>query len=84
MGEPHLKVAVEKVRQTTGIAVTTGRPQVAYRETVVRGVTEMARRHVKQDGRAGQCAHIVLDVTPLDGRGDDVAAPPLTLSPPSY
>ncbi|WP_328827479.1 elongation factor G [Streptomyces sp. NBC_00252] len=69
MGELHLEVAVEKIRRATGVEVNVGRPRVAYRETVVRGVSGMVFRHVKQDGGAGQFAHIVLDVEPLDGPG---------------
>ncbi|MFB9336933.1 elongation factor G [Actinoplanes octamycinicus] len=67
LGELHLEVAVEKLRQRTGLAVTMGRPQVAYRETVRRGVTGLLHRHVKQDGGAGQFAHVVLDVSPGEG-----------------
>ncbi|MEQ4305075.1 elongation factor G [Plantactinospora sp. B6F1] len=66
MGELHLEVAVEKIRQDRGLEVVVGRPQVAYRETVLRGVSGLVYRHVKQDGGAGQWAHVVLDVTPLD------------------
>ncbi|KUL29299.1 elongation factor G [Actinoplanes awajinensis subsp. mycoplanecinus] len=67
LGELHLEVAVEKLRQRTGLAVTMGRPQVAYRETVRHGVTGLLYRHVKQDGGSGQYAHVVLDVAPGDG-----------------
>jgi elongation factor G len=66
MGELHLEVAVEKIRQSNGLEVNVGRPQVAYRETVVRGVTGLLYRHVKQDGGAGQYAHVLIDVAPLD------------------
>ncbi|MBO7936242.1 elongation factor G [Streptomyces sp. S9] len=66
MGELHLEVAVEKIRRTLGLEVNVGRPRVTYRETVVRGVTGLVFRHVKQDGGAGQFAHVVLDVEPLD------------------
>ncbi|MFE9763971.1 elongation factor G [Streptomyces sp. NPDC005808] len=65
MGELHLEVAVEKIRRAHGLDVRVGRPKVAYRETVVRGVTGLVHRHVKQDGGAGQFAHVVLDVEPL-------------------
>ncbi|MCY1145674.1 elongation factor G [Actinoplanes sp. Pm04-4] len=68
MGELQVEVAVTKLREA-GVAVTAGRPQVSYRETVVRGVTGLVHRHVKQDGGAGQFAHVVLDVAPLDGTG---------------
>ncbi|GAA1638446.1 elongation factor G [Actinoplanes couchii] len=69
VGELHLEVAVEKLRQTTGLELITGRPRVAYREAVTGGVTGVVYRHVKQDGGAGQFAHVVLDVTPADGTG---------------
>ncbi|MEU2280387.1 elongation factor G [Streptomyces sp. NPDC013178] len=65
MGELHLEVAVEKIRRTLGLEVNVGRPRVTYRETVGRGVSGVVFRHVKQDGGAGQFAHVVLDVEPL-------------------
>ncbi|WP_336886029.1 elongation factor G [Streptomyces mexicanus] len=68
-GELHLEVAVEKLRRAHGIEVGVGRPRVALRETVVRGVSQCVYRHVKQDGGAGQFAHVVLDVEPADGEG---------------
>ncbi|MGW0605979.1 elongation factor G [Streptomyces sp. NPDC002644] len=69
MGELHLEVAVEKARRSGGPDLTVGRPRVALRETVVAGVAGFVHRHVKQDGGAGQFAHVVLDVEPLDGLG---------------
>jgi elongation factor G len=71
MGELHLEVAVEKIRRTLGIGVAVGPPRVAHRETVVRGVTGMLYRHVKQDGGAGQFAHVVIDVAPLTAEEAD-------------
>ncbi|MFB7057537.1 elongation factor G [Streptomyces vinaceus] len=65
MGELHLEVAVEKIRRSHGLRIAVGRPRVAYRETVVRGVSGLVYRHVKQEGGAGQFAHVVLDVEPL-------------------
>ncbi|WIX99530.1 elongation factor G [Amycolatopsis mongoliensis] len=67
LGELHLEVAVEKLRRDRGLDVAVGRPSVAHRETVVRGVSGLLYRHVKQDGGAGQFAHVVLDVGPGDG-----------------
>ncbi|MGQ4720280.1 elongation factor G [Streptomyces tunisiensis] len=66
MGELHLEVAVERVRSDHGLEVNVGRPRVSHRETVGRGVSGFVHRHVKQDGGAGQFAHVVLDVEPLD------------------
>ncbi|GAA4057188.1 elongation factor G [Streptomyces shaanxiensis] len=67
MGELHLEVAVEKIRRDLGLEVNVGRPRVSYRETVGRGVSGFVFRHVKQDGGAGQFAHVVLDVAPAEG-----------------
>ncbi|MBT3166465.1 elongation factor G [Streptomyces sp. Vc74B-19] len=66
MGELHLEVAVERIRSDHGLGVAVGRPRVSHRETVGRGVSGFVYRHVKQDGGAGQFAHVVLDVEPLD------------------
>ncbi|MFE1288443.1 elongation factor G [Streptomyces sp. NPDC058751] len=75
MGELHLEVAVEKIRRAQGLDVAVGRPRVSYRETVARGVSGLVYRHVKQDGGAGQFAHVVLDVEPLGtGPGGDGGA----------
>ncbi|MFB8244128.1 elongation factor G [Streptomyces sp. NPDC055952] len=67
MGELHLEVAVEKLRRDLALEVNAGRPRVSHRETVVRGVSGLVFRHVKQDGGAGQFAHVVLDVEPYEG-----------------
>lgn len=67
MGELHLEVAAEKIRRAHRLEVRVGRPQVAYRETVARGVSGLVYRHVKQDGGAGQFAHVVIDVEPWEG-----------------
>ncbi|MFJ4782574.1 elongation factor G [Streptomyces sp. NPDC088794] len=66
MGELHLEVATEQLRRVHALEVNVGRPRVSYRETVGRGVSGLVFRHVKQDGGAGQFAHVVLDVEPAD------------------
>ncbi|MDH6115242.1 elongation factor G [Kitasatospora sp. MAP12-15] len=70
LGELHLEVAVEKIRRAHGLEVGVGRPQVAYRETVGRGVSGLLYRHVKQDGGAGQFAQVVLDLEPAAPGGE--------------
>ncbi|MCB5167734.1 elongation factor G [Streptomyces bambusae] len=71
LGELHLEVAVEKVRRDHGLDVVVGRPRVTYRETLLRGVSGLVYRHVKQDGGSGQFAHVVIDVAPLDAQGGE-------------
>ena len=74
MGELHLEVAAEKIRRDHGLDVRVGRPQVAHRETLVRGVSGLVYRHVKQDGGAGKFAHVVIDVEPLEATGAEEGA----------
>ncbi|ALG08487.1 elongation factor G [Kibdelosporangium phytohabitans] len=66
MGELHLEVAVEKIRRRHGLDIGVGRPRVSYREAVVRGVSGLLYRHVRQSGGPGQFAHVELGVEPLD------------------
>ncbi|MFK0213866.1 elongation factor G [Streptomyces sp. NPDC090298] len=78
LGELHLEVAVEKLRRDRGLEVTVGRPRVAYRETVAKGVSGLLHRHVKQDGGAGQFAHVVIDLEPTEGDEEFVFASTVT------
>ncbi len=66
MGELHLEVMVQRLREDWGIAVRTGAPKVAYLERP-RGVVEAAvGRVVKQTGGQGQFAHVVLALAPRE------------------
>jgi elongation factor G len=68
MGELQLEVAVEKLRSRFGVDVATGRPQVAYRETVTAAV-ELRHVHKKQSGGPGQFAELTLRIAPLPRGG---------------
>jgi elongation factor G len=63
MGQLHLDIAVERLALEHGVEVRAGRPLVAYRSTLRRGVRR-EYRHVKQSGGPGQWAHVVLEVEP--------------------
>ncbi len=58
MGELHLEVYLERMRREYGAEVRSGRPEVAYRETLTRTVP-FNHVHRKQTGGAGQYAKIV-------------------------
>lgn len=63
MGELHLEVKVNLLKEDYGIDVTTGKPQVAYRETIA---NEIEHKEVlkKQTGGAGQFADMTIIVSP--------------------
>ncbi|HSS02843.1 MAG TPA: elongation factor G, partial [Kofleriaceae bacterium] len=65
MGQLHLEIAVERLETEHRVAVSAGRPLVAYRSTV-RRVVRRELRHIKQSGGPGQWAHVVLEVGPAE------------------
>ena len=68
MGELHLDVVLDRLRREFGVGTNSGRPQVAYYETI----TESARaegRLVKQTGGRGQYAVVDIQVEPLPSGG---------------
>lgn len=63
MGELHLDIKVDILKRTHGIAVTIGKPQVAYRETVTKRVKD-SYTHKKQSGGSGQYGKIDYIIEP--------------------
>jgi len=70
MGELQLEVTVEKLRARHRVNVGVGRPQVAYRETIMKAA-EVTHLHKKQSGGPGQFAQVTLRIAPL-ARGEGV------------
>lgn len=69
MGELHLEIILDRLKREFGIEVTSGAPEVAYRETISTGV-DVNERLRKQTGGHGQYAHVVFRMDPLDpGKG---------------
>jgi elongation factor G len=63
MGELHLEVVLERLRREFHVQVNTGRPQVAYKETVG-AVHDCEGRFVRQAGGKGQYGHVRLRLAP--------------------
>lgn len=73
MGELHLEIIVDRMKREFNVEVNTGKPQVAYRETIRRAVDKEGK-YIRQSGGRGQYGHVVLKVEPLErGKGLEFA-----------
>ena len=70
MGELHLEILVDRMKREFGVEANVGKPQVAYRETIRKPVSDVEGKFVRQSGGKGQYGHVVLRVEPNEiGKG---------------
>jgi elongation factor G len=65
MGELHLDIIVDRMRREFNVEVNTGKPQVAYRESIKEKV-KVEGKHIRQSGGRGQYGHCVVVFEPLE------------------
>jgi elongation factor G len=66
MGELHLEIIVDRMKREFGVEANVGKPQVAYRETIRKPVTDVEGKFVRQSGGKGQYGHVVLKIEPQE------------------
>lgn len=66
MGELHLTMILDKIRDKQKIAINTKIPKIAYRETITKksGIAEYA--HKKQSGGHGQYGKVLIEIEPSE------------------
>ncbi len=71
MGELHLEIIVDRLLREFHVEANVGAPQVAYKETFGREVTE-EYKYAKQSGGHGQYGHCKVIFSPQDPNGDNL------------
>jgi elongation factor G len=69
MGELHLEIIIDRMKREFRVEANVGRPQVAYKETIRKKVTQEGK-FVRQSGGRGQFGHVWIEVEPNEkGKG---------------
>jgi elongation factor G len=68
MGELHLEIIVDRLKEEFKVPVTVGAPSVSFRETIT-APFECNYKYAKQSGGKGQFAHTVIRFEPNPGGG---------------
>ena len=71
MGELHLEILRNKLVRDLKVEVLTGKPKVAYKETITTTAEDIRGKHVKQSGGRGQYGDCTVSIQPFDGNGPD-------------
>ena len=68
MGELHLDVIIDRLRREFSVECNSGKPQVAYRETITQAA-ECEGKYIKQSGGRGQYGHVWVRFEPNKDKG---------------
>ena len=70
MGELHLDIIVDRMKREFSVEANTGKPQVAYKETITKD-SEAEVKYIKQSGGKGQYGHVKIRIGKLDYSVDE-------------
>jgi elongation factor G len=72
MGELHLEIIIDRMKREFKVEATSGKPQIAYRETIQKA-SEGEGKFIRQSGGKGQYGHVVIKMEPNEkGKGVEV------------
>ncbi len=64
MGELHLEIIIDRMQREFQVQANIGKPQVSYRETILKAV-EQEGKFIRQSGGRGMYGHVWLKLEPL-------------------
>ncbi len=65
MGELHLEIIVDRMKREFKVEAGTGKPQVAYKETIT-AASEAEGKYIRQSGGRGQYGHVRVKFLPKE------------------
>jgi elongation factor G len=72
MGELHLEIILDRMKREFKVEATSGKPQIAYRETV-KSHADGEGKFIRQSGGKGQYGHVNIKLEPnVKGKGIEV------------
>jgi len=72
MGELHLDIIRDRMKREFKVEATSGKPQIAYRETVTKAA-EAEGKFIRQSGGKGQYGHVCITIEPNEkGKGIEI------------
>jgi elongation factor G len=72
MGELHLEIIIDRMKREFKVEATSGKPQIAYRETITKGA-DGEGKFIRQSGGKGQYGHVVIRMEPNEkGKGVEI------------
>jgi elongation factor G len=72
MGELHLEIIIDRLKREFKVDATTGKPQIAYRETITKPA-DGEGKFIRQSGGRGQYGHACIKIQPNEkGKGIEV------------
>jgi len=71
MGELHLEIIVDRLKEEFNVEAIVGAPKVAYKETI-KDKAKGEGKYIKQSGGRGQYGHVQIELSPAEsGKGLD-------------
>jgi elongation factor G len=72
MGELHLEIIIDRMKREFKVEATSGKPQIAYRETITKAA-DGEGKFIRQSGGKGQYGHVVVKMEPNEkGKGIEI------------